>query len=100
MEENGTGWDMGELTGVKGGKGWTRKDPTKQGILKNVLQCPKPLYYYGFQRVLPIFRGLPGSCLTHRTCSCGPWTNLVMCIWPGSAAWLHTLAVDYLPELQ
>jgi len=20
------------------------------------------------------------------TCSCGPWTNLVMCIWPGSAA--------------
>jgi len=24
------------------------------------------------------------------TCSCGPWTNLIMCSWPGSAAWLHT----------
>jgi len=24
------------------------------------------------------------------TCNCGPWTDLAMCIWPGSAAWLHT----------
>ena len=27
------------------------------------------------------------------TCSCGPHINLVMCIWPGSAAWLHTPGV-------
>ena len=27
------------------------------------------------------------------TCSSGPWTNLVMCIWPGNAAWLHTPVV-------
>jgi len=27
------------------------------------------------------------------TSSCDPRTNLVMCIWPGSASWLHTLAV-------
>jgi len=31
--------------------------------------------------------GQPAELLT---CSCGPWTNLVMCIWPGSAARLHT----------
>ena len=28
--------------------------------------------------------------LTH---SCGLWTNLVMCIWSGNAAWLHALKV-------
>jgi len=24
-----------------------------------------------------------------------PWINLVMRIWPGSAAWLHTAGLDY-----
>ena len=28
------------------------------------------------------------------TCSCGPWINLVMCIWPGSVAWLHTPVLE------
>jgi len=30
---------------------------------------------------------LPGSATAW---SCGPWINPVMCIWPGSVAWLHT----------
>jgi len=28
------------------------------------------------------------------TCSCGPWINLVMCIWPSSVAWLHPLVLS------
>jgi len=44
-KENVAGWDMrGNWLGKKEAEGGTRKDPTKLGILKNVLQCPKPLY--------------------------------------------------------
>ena len=28
------------------------------------------------------------------TRSCGPWINLVMCVWSGSVAWLHTPALN------
>jgi len=48
-----------------------------------------------FMKVLPTFRGCPASCLL-----CTAWhgplwprTNFVMCIWPSSVAWLHTLAL-------
>jgi len=44
-KENGAGWDMGGTDWEQKEAKWgTRKDPTKLGILKNVLQCPKPLY--------------------------------------------------------
>jgi len=54
-----------------------------------------------FERVLPIFRGWSARCLTRRGWHKQLWPTgqLVICIWPGSVAWLHTPALRYrLPK--
>jgi len=68
-----------------------------QPVVRN-LKCCGPRNGPGFNASIVVFKGywksfvggprvvLPAE-LT--TCSCGPWTNLVICIWPGSAVLLH-----------